>query len=142
MSARFLASWFSICRHAQFLALVPVPFRNLVWRHSNFLRNAYLHRIRPIRILIEELIQNFHLLRFFPHASAILPLFHVVFFKGDPHFDNFILITADYMTILVIVLEGKLAYRVVVLRKIQLFIKRVANLDKLFTLFLFFSLIN
>ena len=69
---------FAISCHASLLSLVPVPLRDLVWRHAYLRCDLHLGGVGPVWIPIEILLQYSHLDRFFAHASALLPVIHVV----------------------------------------------------------------
>ena len=50
-----------VCRHAEFLALVPIPLGDLASGHANLSSDAHFGGERPLRANLELLLQNSHL---------------------------------------------------------------------------------
>ena len=62
---------FSFCIDAEFLSLVPVPFRDLINSHSEFFRDLHLLDVRPDRVFVELLLQDVNLTSSLMEASTI-----------------------------------------------------------------------
>ena len=61
MGYSLLLGVLKVCRHAQFLALVPIPLGHLTSRHPNLRSDPHFGCERPLRANLELLLENSHL---------------------------------------------------------------------------------
>ena len=103
----------SLCGHTKLLALIPVPFGDLVGGHADIGGDLHLSGVAPVGIPFKVLLQDTHLSGFLAHTTTFLPLLHVVLVQNQAHFSDgrlgITLGSAAGCRAILLLMEGELA---------------------------------